>query len=184
MGGSIVKPVNTQAIEKATGTSWQDWCAFLEENGAADLEHNAIVKKARTFKKISGWWAQGIAVAYEQSIGRRKPGQSSDGLFAASVSRTMALSQQSAFISWCEFVANLNEIDGQIIAEAPTTSTTPKRLYWRCKFEDGSTVAVSFEAKSRGKTLIAIEHRKLKLESFIEDKKRAWAGLLNECFNR
>lgn len=83
----MVKPVNTQAIEAATDTSWQEWCGFLEDAGAEALDHNAIVKKAGAFKPISGWWAQSVAVAYEQHIGRHQPGQTSDGLFAASVSR-------------------------------------------------------------------------------------------------
>lgn len=89
MKNTTIRPVNTQAIEQATGASWQEWCAFLDESGAAQLDHNAIVRKARKFKQISGWWAQSVAVAYEQHIGRRKPGQRSDGLFNASASRTI-----------------------------------------------------------------------------------------------
>lgn len=178
----MVKPINTQSIEKATGTSWEEWRAFLDENGAAEGDHNAIVKAALDYKPISSWWAQSVAVAYEQSIGRRKPGQSSDGLFGANASRTVASSRRSAFTSWCKLISALNQIDGQSVKEPPTTSETPKRFYWRCKFADGSTAAVSFEAKGENKVLIAIEHKKLRLESDIADRKRAWAGLLKDCF--
>lgn len=184
MAKPVVSPVNTQAIEKATGASWWEWCAFLDGEGAAKLDHGAIVEKACGFRQISGWWAQSVAVAYEQHIGRRKPGQGSDGLFRASVSRTVPLTQHSAFASWCTFAASLNDIDGQTIAGAPTTSTTPKRLYWRCRFEDGGNASVSFEAKGEEKVLIAIEHSKLALEALIADRKRAWAGLLDACFDR
>lgn len=183
MPSSCVKPINIRAIEKATGTSWEDWHAYLDKMGAADLDHGAIVAKARSHQPISGWWAQSIAVAYEQSIGRRKPGQGADGLFAASVSRTVKAPRQSAFKSWCKFAANLDKVDGQFIDGSPTTTTTPKRLYWRCKFEDESTISMSFEAKGDDKVLIAIEHRKLELEVFMADRKHAWAGLLSDCFS-
>ena len=109
----MIKPASTRAIEEATGASWQEWCAFLDDQGAAQLDHIAIVRKARTFREISGWWAQGVAVAYEQHIGRRKPGQRSDGLFNASVSRTIKALLEPAYASWCNFAASLSEIDGQ-----------------------------------------------------------------------
>jgi len=180
----MIKPASTRAIEEATGASWRAWCAFLDDQGAAQLDHNAIVKKAHTFKEISGWWAQSIAVAYEQHIGRRKPGQRSDGLFNASVSRTMNVLLEPAYASWCGFAAGLNEIDGEALAAAPTTSATPKRLNWRCKFEGGSSAVASFEAKGADRVLIRIEHQKIALESQTAEKKRAWVALLNECFQR
>lgn len=178
----MVKPVNIPAIEEATGASWKAWCAFLDEHGGAELDHGAIVETARKMKPISGWWAQSVAVAYEQHIGRRKPGQASDGLFAASVSRTIAGSPKTAFDRWCDFAAGLEQVEGQPIAGSPTTSTTPKRRYWRCTFQDGSRVALSVEAKNEDKVLIAIEHKKLRSEAAIADRKDAWAGLLNACF--
>ena len=125
----MVKPININAIETATKTPWQDWCAGLDAAGAAELDHNAIVKLTRSLKPISGWWAQGVAVAYEQHIGPRKPGQTSDGLFSVSVSRTISGSLQSLHEDWCAFVSDLKEIDGRAIERPPTTSATPKRLY-------------------------------------------------------
>ncbi|MGI9449845.1 MAG: hypothetical protein ACR2QH_04250 [Geminicoccaceae bacterium] len=177
----MIKPTSTRAIEEATDASWQEWCAFLDGQRAAQLDHNAIVKKARTFKKISGWWAQSIAVAYEQHIGRRKPGQRSDGLFNVSISRTIKALPEPAYASWCSFAASLSEVDGQLLAAEPTTSATPKRLYWRCKFEGGSRAIVSFESKGAERVLIAIEHQKIALETQTAEKKRAWAALLDEC---
>ena len=89
---------------------------------------------------------------------------------------------QQTFQTWCDFATGLTEVDGQTISQSPTTSATPIRLNWRCKFEDGSAVVASFTAKGEEKALIAIEHSKLKLESHITDKKHAWAGLLSACF--
>ena len=183
MANSIVKPINTEAIEKATGASWKEWRAFLDDAKAADMDHNDIVKKARTFRSISGWWAQSVAVAYEQSIGRRKPGQSSDGSFSVSLSRTLPMPQHTAFESWCAFAAELNKIDKRTIIGTPTTSTTPKRFYWRCKFDDGSNASMCFEMKNAEKAVARVEHNKLGEEAAIAERKSAWATLLDECFD-
>lgn len=180
----MVKPINTQAIETATGLSWKEWCLLLDEAGASACEHNEIVRKARDLRVISGWWAQSVAVAYEQHIGRRLPGQMSDGSFSASVSRTVAGSLQPTHASWCEFVSGHEEISGQKIAKPPTTSVTPKRHYWRCKFDDGSTAVIGMEALNKAKVLIAVEHNKLEVASRIDEMKRVWGGLLDACFKK
>lgn len=178
----MVKAISTQAIETGTETSWDEWCESLDAAGAATLDHNAIVKTARKLRPISGWWAQGVAVAYEQHIGRRKPGQTSDGLFSVSMSRTIGGDVVSMHETWCQFSNKLTSIDGQGIVVTPTTSVTPKRLYWRCKLEDGSTAALSMTAKSQSKVLIVVEHNKLPDESQIDNRKQAWSLLIAECF--
>ncbi len=182
MAGSSVRPANTEAIEKATGASWRAWCAFLDEAGAADMEHSAIVRQARGFKPISGWWAQGVAVAYEQHIGRRKPGQVSDGSFSVSLTRTLAMPQQGAFDKWCALTSGLDDIGGQAIAETPTTSITPKRCYWRCRFEDGSRGSVAFERKDGERSVARVEHTKIADEVAMPMMKEAWTAALITCF--
>lgn len=179
----MVKPISTQAIEIGTATSWETWCAALDAAGARDLDHNGIVKAARKLRTISGWWAQGVAVAYEQHIGRRKPGQTSDGLFSVSLSRTEPGTQASVFKAWCGYGAKLTGIKGVPFARAPSASETAKWMYWRGKLQDGSAVAISMMAKSGTKTLIAVEHRKLRSQDQTFQMKQAWAAHLEACFN-
>lgn len=179
----MVKPISTQAIEANTETSWAEWCAFLDASHAAKLDHNAIVKIAREYRTISGWWAQSVAVAYEQHIGRRKPGQTSDGLFSASISRTIDGELGTIHTTWCNFASDLMLVDDQEFLRPPTTSATPKRLYWRCKFEDKGSAAMSMEAKGNIKVLIVVEHKSLEHESDVEKKKQSWSELLARCFN-
>lgn len=178
----MVKAVSTDAIERATDTPWRDWCAHLDKAGGKVLDHKALVRAAREFKEISGWWAQGIAVAYEQHIGRRKPGQSNDGSFAASVSRTVALPQQDAFDAWCAFALPLTEIGDCAITGTPGTSSTPKWRYWRCQCEDGSRASVNFSAKDDGRARVGVEHGNLADEALVEKLRSAWAELLRSCF--
>ena len=179
----MVRPANTRAIELQTETSWEEWCAFLDAARGPTLDHNALVRKAREFRAISGWWAQEIAVAYEQHIGRRKPGQTSDGLFSASLSRTINGDIEALHKTWCDFANELTTFDGQLFLEAPKTSATPKRLYWRCRFADKSAAVVSMEVKSNAKVLVVVEHNKLLHETQIAAKKQAWSDLFATCFS-
>ena len=51
----------------------------------------------------AGWWAQTAAVAYEQQIGRRVPGQLGDGTFQVSVSKTVPGSRRDSGSSVCSW---------------------------------------------------------------------------------
>jgi hypothetical protein len=176
----MVKAISTAAIEKATGRAWPEWCATLDRAKANDLPHGEIVKVIATKGSISGWWAQSVAVAYEQHIGRRKPGQGSDGQFTASVSRTFSEAPEKMFTAWKKRVADETEFGGRKLAEPATASRTPKRLYWRCKFADGARVTISFETKPGGKALAAVEHAGLQTSAQIEKAKTFWRKEFDE----
>lgn len=178
----MVNSISTKAIQEATNTSWKEWCSLFDVAGGAALSHSEIVKLAMHSKPISHWWAQSVAVAYEQHIGRRKPGQKSDGLFSASVSRTIKGSRETVHQAWCDFASKLTSIDGDKIVHPASTSATPKRLYWRCNLSDTSAAVVGIEDKAGSKVVIGVQHNKLKREAQIADKKRAWSSLIAECF--
>lgn len=170
----MVKAIDIAAIEKATSSAWPEWCAHLNHAGAKDLPHGEIVKVIEKLGPISGWWAQSVAVAYEQHIGRRKPGQGSDGRFTASVSRTFNAAPEQVFADWKAKAADQTEFGGRQLQEPATVSRTLKRLYWRCKFVDGSRLAISIEAKSPGKSLASLTHEGLRTSAQIEKAKTYW----------
>ena len=178
----MVKSANIPAIEAATDVVWSLWRAHLDAEGGAALAHNELVHAARRFKPISGWWAQEIAVAYEQQIGRRLPGQMNDGSFSVSVSRTLEGELETLHSAWCRFASALSAVDEVGFSATPTISATPKRLYWRVKFEDSSSVSSGMEVKSSAKVLLALEHKKLSNHADIAARKIAWAALFQECF--
>ena len=88
----MVKPTNISAITKATNRPWDDWVAALDAAGAREMNHGDIAKQALKLMpepvEQKGWWAQGVAIAYEQHTGLRIPGQSSTGSFQTSTSKT------------------------------------------------------------------------------------------------
>ncbi|WP_244303233.1 hypothetical protein [Leucobacter coleopterorum] len=82
-------------IERATGRDWADWVRIFEAADAKSKPHSeiAIIARAEVPETLYNpdWWAQAVAIAYEQHAGLRVPGQSSSGTFRVSASRTLPL---------------------------------------------------------------------------------------------
>ena len=179
----MTKPVNTKAIEEATGISWSGWLHNLDAVNARGLLHREIADKA--YEKLeglgldinNGWWSQSIAVAYEQHIGRRQPGQRSDGTFEITVSKTLGGSITDAFDLWQKVAQNHNEFGSVNINSQPTITGSGKRRHWAVNLADGSRVNSDVDDYG-GKTRIAITHTKLKDVQAQERWRLFWKELL------
>ncbi|MCO8277981.1 hypothetical protein M1L60_46155 [Actinoplanes sp. TRM 88003] len=146
---SRIKPV-----ERATKRSWDEWLAFMDGIGAKDLDHKQIALKVYYELEGAGveplgWWTQAVTVAYEQFIGRRIPGQRPDGTFQMSVSKATGLGMQELMDAWTAFAARDAFLTG-LIAGEPKVSGTERRITWRAKATDGSSVVVTSEPKPNG----------------------------------
>lgn len=146
----MTSPARVEPIERATGRVWDEWLAFMERIGAKDLDHKQIA--VRVQEELEGvvdnpaWWAQGITVAYEQHSGRRLPGQLPDGTFQLNVSKATKLGMQELSDAWEAFAAADADVLGRIAGE-PRVSGTDKRITWRAKAQDGSSIVVASEPK-------------------------------------
>lgn len=181
----MIRGQNTEAIAAATGRSWEDWRAVLDEAGAVDRPHAAIAELAVSLMpedlENPGWWAQGVAIGYEQHHGLRLPGQRSDGTFHASASRTVARPADAAMQAWRRLAEVREDFDGAAAEEPPTTSRTAKRLHWRVRLDDGTRAAVSAEAVGDGeRTRLAVQHERLDSPADVERWKQFWKARLAE----
>lgn len=175
----MTKPVNIPAIEKATKTPWANWVEYLDKAGGRDLPHRAIADLAYA-KSGDGWWSQSIAVAYEQHIGRRLPGQRSDGSFEASVSKTLAGTPTDLMELWTRRFGGVKDFNGTASTASPTTSGTGKRAHWARNLDDGTRVNVDADTygKPAGKAGITITHTKLASSAEAERWKIYWKEIL------
>lgn len=165
----MTKPSNVKALETGTGISWEEWVAYLDFIHAKELGHSLLAQKILEKIVESGksespeWWAQSAAVAYERHVGTRKPGQTCDGNFSVTVSKTIDGDMDYAIDEWMKRVDGLTEFNGFRIVREGLTSQTEKWRYWRCRMEDGSNVSVNIQNKPNGKkSIIAINHDKLR----------------------
>ncbi|MGG5751914.1 hypothetical protein ACQ3I4_04740 [Zafaria sp. Z1313] len=125
-----------------------------------------------------GWWAQGVAVAYEQHTGRRMPGQSCDGSYQVGASRTFNGSMDEARTAWGDLVSGLEDFGGVPLDQDATLSESEKWRYWRAPLADGSRVSLDIYEKAPGRSSMGINHTKLGSPEAVEHWRSTWKGLL------
>lgn len=84
--------ISDEAVREATGRSWEEWFALLDEEGAEELSHKEIAELLISkgyLGRDDGWWAQSVTVGYEYARGRRVKGQTVDAGFQLGVQRTL-----------------------------------------------------------------------------------------------
>src|SRR5271154_6307864 len=91
--------ISSAAVKKATGRTWAQWLAVLDQAKAKNLPHKAIALLLHQKLKVPDWWCQMVTVGYEQARGLRVKHQKPDG-FEVSVSRTMVAPVDRAFAAW------------------------------------------------------------------------------------
>lgn len=176
----MTRTADTHAIATHTGKSWEEWVVFLDQTGAHSFDHTAIAKLAYTELEgvvdNPGWWAQSIAVAYEQHIGRRQPGQRADGIFEMSVTKTMPGDRQTVFERVAPLMPDAAGLTGAAIVNE-RTSVTPKRSYWRCDLTDDTKVTLAVEERGDG-SLLTITHSGLASPEAVEASRTLWKSWL------
>ena len=82
----------------ATGRNWDEWIAFLDGLGAAEMDHKEIVALTAGPGGLSnGWWQQSVTVGYEQARGLRVIGQTSGADFQIGVQKTLPVPSDVAW---------------------------------------------------------------------------------------
>lgn len=179
----MAKQQNTKSIEQATEISWMEWKKWLDEMKAFDLSHQKIAELV--FSKIENkvesaeWWSQGITVAYEQEIGRRMPGQRSDGTFEMSISKSINEERTILFNRCKELLDKFDSINGLQVLK-PRFSETPARSNWRCDFSDGSKALWSVDVKTPEKSQLVIRQTHMTSSEVSALWKEFWTQFLNE----
>lgn len=181
----MVKATSTAPIERATETTWHVWLAFFDEQGAAQLSHKEIAVLAydrivslRLKTENTWWWAQNVAIAYEQHVGLRLPGQGSDGNFQVSTSKTFAGTMDEARERWVQLMTGREELSGVGITGEPSLTESEKWRYWRCGLDDGSRIALDIYQKSADKAVLGVQHSKLESLEAVEYWRSFWKAEL------
>lgn len=178
----MTKPTSLGPIETATHKPWAEWVEFLDGIGAQSLSHTEIAQHAHdqmpSTQASRSWWAQSVAVAYEQYIGRRQPGQRSDGTYEATVSKTFAGNMDQAMDAWMLLVKDRTEFADVALAKSPSVTQTEKRRHWGVRLEDSSRVSVDADSAATGKSRLALTHSKLKTKESAGEWRLFWKTFL------
>ena len=179
----MTKPINTDSIEQATGKSWSDWTTELDAQGAQDMTHPDLARHLSGLLEgktdSPGWWAQSMAVAYEQHTGKRQPGQVADGTYEIAVSKTLASRRAEAFPQIVTWLESQTDFNGQTYANA-RSSETPVRSYWRCDLADGTKFTAAVEDSGNGKSKLVFTHAALPSQPAAEAWKEFWRSAFDQ----
>ncbi|MEU3736247.1 hypothetical protein AB0E78_04095 [Streptomyces sp. NPDC032198] len=78
-GKRITEKLSAEALREATGKTWTQWFALLDAWDGTSHNHTEVARHIREEHGTDGWYAQSVAVGYEQERGLREAGQSSTG---------------------------------------------------------------------------------------------------------
>ncbi|WP_422116795.1 hypothetical protein [Brachybacterium sp. UNK5269] len=166
------------SIEAATGIALSEWTRRIDEAGGRDLDHAAIARLLPQRWDVTEWWAQNVTVAYEQVIGRRVIGQSCEGDFSASASRTLTGDPDAVVARWDAFMTAPRR--EQLGLGEPSLSATARWRYWRAPLTDGSRLSVNIAAKDDRRSTLGIEHKGIESAEGREVWKTAWTRTLTD----
>jgi uncharacterized protein YndB with AHSA1/START domain len=114
-----------------------------------------------------------VTVTYERERGLRELYEKSDG-FSASVSRTIAVPLDDLFEAWSDAKRRKSWLQAAKLVIRKTTPRKSMRITW----PDETNVEVGFSAKSEAKSVVAVQHSKLKDSDDVAAKKALWSAAL------
>lgn len=179
-GKRITEKLSDETLREATGKGWPQWFAVLDAWGAATRGHTEIARHLREEHAVDGWYAQSVAVGYEQERGLREVGQSSTGDWRTSGSKTIAASAARVIESFTD-----DGVRGRWLPDADFTLRThrpAKSLTADLKDATGATsrLSVGVTVKGPAKTLVGVRHEKLADAAEVAAYKAFWRERLAE----
>lgn len=171
---SKIAGVTDKAVKKATGHSWSDWLSTLDRAGAAAMDHKNIAGLLRRDHNLSGWWAQKVAVGYEQQRGLREVHQKQDG-YEATKSRTFPEPVEIVFEMWMDEKKRAQWLSNPYCEIRKSTKNRSIRITWH----DQTNVEVYFQFQpEKRSTRVSIQHNKLEEREDVDKLKTYWHNQL------
>lgn len=161
--------MSDSAIAAKTGRSWTEWVAVLDRERAAEKAHREIARFVASLG-TPDWWTQTVTVGYERIKGLRQKGQRRDGGFEASKSRTFKVPLKKLFAAFSTARTRRQWLEPSFTIRS---TTALKRMRVTCT--DNTVIQVGFFAKGSAKSMVAIQHQKLRDRSAVAATKTAWA---------
>ena len=167
--------IGGEAVKARTGKNWEEWIAVLDQAGARKMDHKSIATYLHEKCALPGWWAQMVAVGYEQARGMRQKHEQPEGDFEISVSKTVEIPVAKSFAAWEDSKLRRRWLKDAEFTIRKATPYKSMRITW----VDGKTsVEVNFYPKGDTKSQVVAQHSKLASAQQAERMKKYWAEQL------
>ena len=162
--------ISNEAVLKATEKTWIQWFKILDKDKMYLKSHKEIARWIKDNFDISGWWCQEVTVQYEREKGLRQLYEKPGG-FEISVGRTINANVNLIYRYFCDARLRKKWLD-KIINTTTSTENKSLRALW---IEDSTRISVNFYARSDEKTLVTVQHLKLKDAKSASRMKSYWS---------
>ncbi len=170
--------VSDEAVQKATGKTWPEWFAVLDEAGGQQMTHKEIVAYVHSRHGVGPWWQQMVTVGYEQGRKQRQKGQMDEG-FQVSANKTVAVPIARLYAAWADEAQRAGWLGRRKLEVRKATPRKSMRITWGAG-KKASSVSVGFYAKGRAKSQVSLEHSKLPDAAGAEKMKLFWRKALEK----
>jgi uncharacterized protein YndB with AHSA1/START domain len=168
-------PVSDEAVKRATGRDWAEWCRLLDAEDATALKHGEIARIVHDKFNGGGWWSQMVTVGYEQIRGMRVLHQKGAGKFEISRSKTVNAPIARVYKAWHSSAARRKWLADPDIEISTARANKDLRFGW----VDGKTRASVYFTDKGEKTAVTIQHTKLADAKAAAKMKKYWGAQLD-----
>jgi hypothetical protein len=173
-GGKGSRAISDASVERATGKATDHWFkvldAFAKKSGGH--RHKAAAEHLHAAHGVAEWWSQMVTVLYERERGHREKHQVAGG-YSASASRTVGVAIGTLYAAWS------GELRARWLDEELTVRKATVNRSVRITWGDGTSVEVMFYPKGSSKSMVTVQHGKLKNAAAVGKVKRFWGGRLD-----
>lgn len=162
--------VGDDAVKKATGKNWAEWCRALDKAGAKELDHKGIVAILSDKFDVGPWWCQMVTVGYERERGLRKKHETPSG-FQISANKTLGVPIATLYDACSELKQRKRWLPDPSFTVRKATKNKSMRITW---VDGATTVEFMFYAKGPSKAQLSVQHNKLSSAAAADKMKAYW----------
>lgn len=166
-----VTPAASAGMLRGTGRDRADWFALLDGEPSHTGSYRDIFDLLHGEHGLSKWWAQKIAVEYEQARGLRVPGARRDGTFTVTVSKSVAAPADRLVAAFSDPDLREQWLPGVVLHER--SSQPGRSARFDCE-GDQTRVNISYAAKDGGRCELGLEHERLPDADVAAERKEFW----------
>jgi hypothetical protein len=143
------------AVRTKTGKTWDEWCKILDKAGARMMDHAEIALLLKKQLGLSRWWAQMVAVGYENERGLRhdQQGAPPGKRYEVALSKIVAAPRAAVWAAWQDPGTLAQWLPD---AQFEVAKTVPQKIL-HLAWPDETRVAVRLYER-RGKTRVEVSH--------------------------
>lgn len=191
-------PMTEEAVKSATGKTWEEWFALLDERGGTGPgKRRELGNYLYADCKLDIWWSATINVEYENARGVLDKDNRPKGYMICST-KTIAAPVEKVYAAWVSNDAldrwfsahNDAEVtdggcykngDGDTGVYKRVRADKDLRFTWENPAHSPATIVdVTFQDNGKGKTLVTVSHDRIQTRAQADGLRDGWGEALDK----